>query len=287
MKTNFFNKRLKTKPYLIMSHRGFWGGNIIENSIASSILAYQAGADIVEVDVCKTADGDYYLFHDGNEPSLLGHQTNFKQLTTQEVEQTAILNAIGTNSGLKLTTLSDFLKWLPEDKLVNIDRSWDYWEDDNFFSQVYASGKIAQLVFKSPVQAKVIQAFIKNGRDLNYIPITHSREEANYIFSQQKLNTIGLELIIKNLDSELLDPDWIKEIKESGLFTVINAEHLGKGFNLLGGLTDHTAILNNNDWSPIVNLGCEVIQTDWPNFLNQYRENSEGGGHGVPANFNT
>lgn len=130
----------------------------------------------------------------------------------------------------------------PEDKLVNIDRSWDYWNDNQFFKEIRDSGKEKQLVFKSPVQLNYIELFIENGNRLNYIPIIKSKEEADLVLSHEKLNCIGLELIIDNANSELLDPIWLSKIKNQGLMTLINAEHLGEGFNLLGGLTDHDAI---------------------------------------------
>lgn len=98
------------------------------------------------------------------------------------------------------------------------------------------------------------------------------------------MNCIGIELIIDDANSELLDHIWLRKIKNWGLLTLINAEHLGEGFTLLGGLTDHDAILNNNDWSQIVELGCDIIQTDWPNFLSEYRKRETGGLHGVSTN---
>lgn len=272
MKTNLFKEKRTEQPFLIMAHRGFWGGNILENSIESSILACQAGADIIEVDVCKTTDGVYYLFHDGNEPKLLGHPTNFKELHSKDVDSAAVLNSIGTDSGSRITKLKDFINWLPEGKLVNLDRSWEYFDDLRYFEIIEKSGKQDQLVFKSPVEEMWLDSFVETGSQLNYIPIIKSREEAETVMNQTGLNVIGLELIIDNLNSELLDEDWLSEIKDRGLLTVVNAEHLGKGFNLLGGLDDHTSILNGNDWSPITGLGMDVIQTDWPNFLNQFRK---------------
>lgn len=272
MSANLFWKRKTDYPFLIMSHRGFWGGNVIENSIQSSILAYQAGADIVEVDVCRTIDGIYYLFHDGNEPKLLGIEQNFKELTSEKVEKMSVLNSIGTDSGYRITKFSEFLEWLPEGKLVNIDRSWEYWDDTEFFDCINSSSKKEHLVFKSPVNKKMIRSFINHADRLNYIPIIHSLEEAAWVLEQKKLNTIGLELIIKAKDSELLEDKWLQSLNSNQLLTLINSEHLGHEYNLLGGLTDHTAIFNNNDWSPITSLGMGIIQTDWPNFLSQYRE---------------
>lgn len=265
--------RLANVPYLIMSHRGFWGGNVIENSIESSILAVKAGADIVEVDVCRTSNGHYYLFHDGSELRLLNLNENFKTLSSATVDQTILLNSLGVPSGYKVTKLADFLAWLPENVLVNLDRTWEYWEDPEFFRILTDSGKEPQLFLKSPVQPQWLDAFASNGYGFSYVPIVHSREEWQIVLSYQTVRTVGMELIIRDLQSELLTNNlWLEKIKESGRFIVGNAENLGMDFNLFGGITDNTGLFQDEKWGKFVQSGMTVIQTDWPNFLSEYRK---------------
>src|SRR3954452_2723248 len=47
----------------IVAHRGAWHG-APENSLASIEKAIAVGADIVEIDVRKSADGELFLMHD-------------------------------------------------------------------------------------------------------------------------------------------------------------------------------------------------------------------------------
>ncbi|MBM6614988.1 glycerophosphodiester phosphodiesterase family protein [Desemzia sp. RIT804] len=275
MKGNLFLEKVNKNLFLIMSHRGFWGGNIIENSIESSQLAFRAGADIVEVDVCRSSDKKYYLFHGGNEPKLLSRTENFKELSSMEIDNSEVYNSIGNKSGYKINTLSQFLNWLSDDKLVNLDRSWEYWNDGAFFKMLVESGKQDQLVLKSPVEKEYLDSFSKNGKSLSYIPIVKSKEEADLVLTYQDIHTIGLELVVADLQSDLLDPVWLEENRKNGLLTIVNAENLGSEFNLFGGLNDDGALLNDYDWNKFVELGIDVIQTDWPNFLFQYREKIE------------
>lgn len=277
MTETLFSKRLASKGFLIMSHRGLWGGNIIENTIESAVLAFKAGADIVEVDICRTTDGDYYLFHDGNEPSLLGRNENFKTLSTKEVEENDVYNSIGSVSGYKINTLSQFLDWLPEGQLVNIDRSWDYWDDSHFFDLLKQSGKSNQLVLKSPVDDDVLRLFSQNGKGFYYIPITKTVEEYERVASYADIQMIGAELIVEQLNSELLDTHWLNKVKEKGQFTVANAENLGESFHLFAGLSDDTALFEDGHWDSFLKAGIDVIQTDWPMFLNDYREQLKKG----------
>jgi len=275
MSANIFLEKATKQAFLIMAHRGFWGGNIIENTIESAALAFKAGADIVEVDVCRTADNKYYLFHDGNEQKLLSRSENFKTLTSAEVEQSDVLNSIGTKSGYKINTLQQFLDWLPKDKLVNLDRSWEYWDDEEFFNILNESGNQNQLVLKSPVKKEYLEKLSKNGQNLAYIPIVKRKNEYGLVLSYPDINTIGMELVIADVQSNLLDKSWLSHIKEKNLLFVANSENLGAEFNLFFGLNDDTALLDDSKWDAIVQLGVDVIQTDWPNFLNEYRKNLE------------
>lgn len=272
MKGDLFKEKLRQNIFLIMAHRGFWGGNIIENSKESAQLAYKAGADIVEVDVCRTIDGKYYLFHDGNEPKLLNRKENFRELSSQEVDSSNVYNSIGSISGYKINTLMQFLEWLPENRLVNLDRSWDYWNDPGFFQILSDSGKQDQLVLKSPVAKEYLAHFAQHGKGYAYIPIVKSREEFEYVRSYRNVRTIGLEVVISNWENELLEPAFLEQVRRDGLFLVANAENLGSAFNLFAGQSDDVALFQDGDWHAFVRAGMDVIQTDWPPFLYQYRE---------------
>ena len=116
MKDTLFHQRLREKGFLILTHRGMRGGNIPENTIKSTQLAYQLGSDLVEVDIARSKDGVYYLFHHNNEKRLLGVENgSLEKLTSAEIDALAYLNGIGDDSGYHLEKLSDFLAWLPVD----------------------------------------------------------------------------------------------------------------------------------------------------------------------------
>lgn len=273
MNSNLFEALSKNRPFLIMAHRGFWGGNVPENSIESVTLAYKAGADVAEVDVCRSSDGKYYLFHDGSEPRLLGRKENFHSLSSLEIENSVLYNTIGAPSGHQITSLSTFLDWLPSGKLVNLDRSWKYWEDPHFFDLLSASGKQEQLVLKSPVEEKWLQDFSNNGIGFYYMPIVEKKQEWDQVLAYHKVDTIGLELVTMDLHSSFnTEAKWLEQAKEEGMLFVANAESLGEGFNLFGGESDDTALFDERQWDAFLQCGIDIIQTDWPNFLDAYRK---------------
>ncbi|WP_208558921.1 glycerophosphodiester phosphodiesterase family protein [Marinilactibacillus kalidii] len=272
MKDHSFLKANRSQPFLIMAHRGFWGGNIIENSIESSQLAYKAGADIVEVDVCRSADGVYYLFHNHAEQMLLSRSEPFEQLTSTEIDQISVNNSLGVESGYKLNKLTAFLDWLPENKLVNLDRSWGYWDDPIFFEILKQSGKQKQIVLKSPVQMAYLNQLAQQNDQWYYIPIVKDRKEIELVQSYEEIDMIGIELIVTNLDSNLLEETYIQALHDQHLLIVANAENLGARFNLFGGLTDDHGLLDDGIWRKFLSLGIDIIQTDWPNFLSDFRK---------------
>ena len=86
MSENIIKQTKDDKKFLIMAHRGFWGGNVIQNTRQAAITAKKAGADIIEVDVCRSADGVYYLFHKLVVRMLLDVDKEFEEVTSEEID---------------------------------------------------------------------------------------------------------------------------------------------------------------------------------------------------------
>lgn len=62
----------KKTGVLVAAHRGTSGGNIPPNSIAAFDIALKEGADILEMDLFQSIDGELFVFQhrNGTEPSL-------------------------------------------------------------------------------------------------------------------------------------------------------------------------------------------------------------------------
>lgn len=77
--------RLSAHPdTLVLAHRGFSAGGV-ENTICGLEAADDAGADLVEMDVMQTADGQFVAMHDANLSRLSGRDVNVKDLTLAEI----------------------------------------------------------------------------------------------------------------------------------------------------------------------------------------------------------
>src|SRR5699024_11213937 len=128
--------------------------------------------------------------------------------------------------------------------------SWHYWEDKSFFSLIHNSGKSKSLLLKSPVNNTWLTSFGKNAGDLAFMPIVKSHEDVISVLGYDNLNTVGMELVVISVDSELLDKNFIKTLKNHGFFLMANAEKLGENFNLFANFDDDMALLDslNSGW---------------------------------------
>ena len=116
MKGNKYNDgllaALEHKNVLIMAHRGVSCANIVDNTIESYDAAIHQGADIVEVDVCASLDGDLFVLHDGMEPVVLGQQESIIHMHTPEIRKLRYLNKNNTRIDHPINTLDEVLEHL-------------------------------------------------------------------------------------------------------------------------------------------------------------------------------
>jgi glycerophosphoryl diester phosphodiesterase len=55
---------------LVAVHRGTGLGTIAENTQPAVEAALRQGAEMVEIDIVESTDGEFFLFHDGYDPCL-------------------------------------------------------------------------------------------------------------------------------------------------------------------------------------------------------------------------
>lgn len=275
MTTQTLQETILERHMIIMTHRGFWGGNIIQNTRQAAQLAMKAGSDIIEIDVCRSKDGKYYLFHNGNEQTLLGVDKDFSELSSSEIDALPLYNSVGSPSGYRVEYLEDFLHWLPKGYVINIDRSWFYWDDVEFFNLLNRSGKVDQLIIKSPAKEECLSALNEINIPLSYVPIVYNQADVSRVKEYTDIQIVGVELIVDHLNEhELLNNQWLSQLTKNKWLIIANSEHLGERFRLFDQLNDSEAVLANEEkvWGKMQELGINVIQTDWPNFLDAYRQ---------------
>jgi len=79
----FENRKALGRP-LLTAHRGVCGANVPCNTLAAFKIALDQGADVVEIDVAKTKDGKFYVFHPGMEHVFLRSSRAIADMTAEE-----------------------------------------------------------------------------------------------------------------------------------------------------------------------------------------------------------
>jgi len=79
---------------LVLGHRGFSGGGV-ENTISGLRAASAVGADLVEMDVMQTSDGEFVAMHDASLQRLAGRNATVGELTLAELTSLSVHDQFG------------------------------------------------------------------------------------------------------------------------------------------------------------------------------------------------
>ncbi|MFJ5623189.1 glycerophosphodiester phosphodiesterase family protein [Peribacillus loiseleuriae] len=269
---NLIKEKLENHPFLIAVHRGSSMGNIVENTIPAFHAAVQSKADMLEIDLIRSTDGKFYIFHDGNEKRLLGQDRNIKTMDSTEIDALNYRNNIGHSVNFKVEKLENVLNTIKGNILINLDRSWEYW--DTLLPFLDQFDMEDQILLKSPVQKSYLDILNAHPVKYSYMPIIKKLPEIEEVEAYQHINLVAMEIIAEDVKSPLFQDETIKSIKDKGLFIWINAIKLDEEIILFAKFDDDASIMKGPEygWKKLVEKGADIIQTDWPNHLSNYRQ---------------
>lgn len=278
----------KKKRVLILAHRGVSGANIIDNTLESYDVAIRHGADMVEVDVCASLDGDLFALHDGMEPLVLGTEKCLTRMTSEEVRAQRYLNRNHIRVDHPINTFDEVLEHLKGRCLINLDRCWVCW--DKVFPVIERHGVADQILFKSPPEKKYIDQIAAQKEPYMYMPVIWYPEEIDYVRASGA-NMVAVEFIGYREEAAIMQKAFIDPLRKEGIACLISTLTLGKpvydlerliarwsaagsrmadavkdgNILLAGGHDDDTAILGDPDsgWGWLVERGFNILQTDW------------------------
>lgn len=263
---------------LIMAHRGTAVGSIAENTPEAVRAARVSGADLVEIDVSASADGEFFAFHDGAESRLLGEDIDILSLDAAQIRQRRYVHVDRAEKPATVATLTEVLEALPAETPVNIDRSWPWW--DTFLPWLDDWDGKAHLVLKCPASEEhALQLLRAHPHRYPFLPICRDLTQAEALVTDPALNTVGVELLAETPDHPALDPLRLRGLRAAPPngrepLVLVNSEVLTDGVPLFAGHDDERAVLASPEsaWRMLFELGVDIIQTDWPWVLHAYRE---------------
>lgn len=258
------------KRVLIAAHRGTSGANIIQNTIGAYENALLHGADILELDVIQTTDGDFFTFHNGQEPGLVGTDQDIRTMTTEQVRSLQFFNGMQERVKEPVNKFDDVLEHFKgRNCLINVDRSWFYWRD--VIRAINRHGMHDQIILKSHATREELEILEAEGPDIQYMPILRDPAVLEQV-KQYKVNLFGAEVIFETEDSMFCSEEYIEQMHRQQIKLWVNAITLDDTTKLTAGHDDNRAILEDMDqaWGWLIDKGYDIIQTDWPLLLKTY-----------------
>lgn len=256
----------------VVAHRGAWHG-APENSLAAIENAIRVGANIVEIDVRKSLDGELFLMHDDTLLRMAGIDRDAETFTMAELQAVALRqNDGGEAQGLsdqRIPTLKQALEITRGRIFADLDL-----KDRDLFSDVAACaremGAASYVDLKTTVMTADHAAWVK-AQDIGGVPFM-----AMSSFTQS-----GLDATLSVLSK--LKP-FMSEIRFDDLETIASnrskfqAAGMALWKNTLdqansGTWRDEHALADPDAiWGTLIDAGISAIQTDQPKALKDYIE---------------
>jgi len=259
----------KGREVLVVMHRGDWR-NAPENSIRAIENTIKIGADIVEIDIQKTKDGQLVLMHDKTLNRTTTGKGNVSDFTLEEIKKLYLKSGIGIETHHKVPTLEEAMLVAKDKILVNIDKGYNHF--DEVYKILERTGTLKQTVVKSgnnytKITSEKGEDFL---RQVIFMPVVNlDKPTAATIIKEytQKLKPVAFELVFNNDTSKIINR--FNEIKNSGSRVWVNT--LWPSLN--AGHHDDLAVEEGdipNSWEWIIAKGVNIIQTDRPKELLEY-----------------
>ncbi len=256
------NRKNNKLPFLV-AHRGVCGANIPCNSTAAFLAALDQGADVVELDVSKSKDGKFFVFHPGMEHRYLQGGKPIAESTAEEVLRTPLLNADLVPTHYRVPTLAEIFALLKGKVYINVDKFWT--DMEGITEEIYRAGVEKQVIIKSYADRESLETVLKIAPSLMFMQMVRNIDSTSDWLLESGIKFIGNELLAERGDAEIIQPDYLKRLKERGLLIWGNAIVYDERDVISDGHTDDSAynIGKDHGWGWFIDHGFDFIQTDW------------------------
>ena len=247
---------------LLVAHRGVWGGNIPCNTLPAFEIALGEGADMVELDVDRTADGKLVIFHPGMERPMLGFSERIGRLPWDFVRQLRYVNVDGTPTQFGLPTFDEALEALRGRCYINVDKFWTYPKEIS--AAIRAHGMQDQILVKAPPRKELLDVVEEHCADMQFMAVISKAEELE-LLRGRKLRFVGSEVIFSDDSAEVASRAFIDASHARGELVWCNSIVYNYRSVISGGHNDDRSVMGDPDggWGWIADRGFDLMQTDW------------------------
>lgn len=272
-KTLYENTRQKP---LVCAHRGAYGGNVPCNTMASFKAAVLQGADIVELDVVKSRNGELFVFHPGKEWAHLRTVLPLRLRSSKAIKRIHYVNYDNVKTHYGVERLEDVLLFLKGKCYINIDKFWK--NIPAITSLVRKCGVENQVIFKAPPKEKYLKLIEQYAPDLMYMPMLKRIDMTTDKLLFRSIKLSGAEVLFELEDDPVAKKEYAETMHEKGLVVFRNAIVYDEKVITNAGLCDDKAITGEEDasWGKLIDNGSDIIQTDFCAGLRRYIDERYG-----------
>lgn len=254
---------------LVVVHRGDWR-NAPENSLKAIENTIAMGADMVEIDIQKTKDGQLILMHDKTLDRTTTGKGKVADFTLEEIKKLRLKSGIGIATDHTVPTLIEAMLLAKDKILVNIDKGYSHFAE--VYNVLQLTKTTMQTVLKSnmPLDKVLADKGVGFLKDVIFMPVINlDNATATSVLNdyQSKIKPVAVELVFSTDTSSIINR--FKEIKKNGARVWVNT--LWPSLN--AGRHDDLAVEQGdikNSWAWLISKGVNIIQTDRPKELLAY-----------------
>ncbi len=268
-----FDIREAAKERVILcAHRGVWGGNIPCNCIPAYDLALRQGADMIEIDVTKCADGELFIFHPGMEKRQINRDIHIQSMTAAEVRELRLCNYDGDATEHGLNTLDEVLEHFKGRCYINIDKFGD--NPKEIIECVKKHDMKEQIILKCAPRQEQLAVIETYAPDIQFLPVISADNGIHEELMHRNIHYIGSELLFATEDSELAGDEYREKLRRDGKICWVNSIVYNYKAVLAAHHSDDTALAGGDEafgWGWLADR-FDIIQTDWVLALSLYLE---------------
>lgn len=256
-------KAAKEKKILLVAHRGVCGGNIPCNSLQAFRAAINQGADIVELDVDRSADGELFIQHPGMERVHLRIPNSIRNYSSAEVQEFRLSNCDLAPTEWNIVRLEEALELLRGKCIVNIDK---FWENPKAIAKLVRRLKMEdQILIKTENRPEYLNDVETYAPDIPYMTIASTQDTTHEAMMKRSINYVGTEVLFETEDAPVASDEYLKHMHHDGKIVWSNAIVYNYRAVLSAHHNDDISLTEDPEkgWGWLADHGFDLIQTDF------------------------
>jgi glycerophosphodiester phosphodiesterase len=256
-------KAAKEKKVLLVAHRGVCGGNIPCNSLQAFRAAINQGADIAELDVDRSADGELFIQHPGMERVHLRIPHSIRNYNSAELQEFRLSNCDLAPTEWSIVRLEEALELLRGKCIVNIDK---FWENPEAIAKLVRRLKMEdQILIKTENRPEYLNDVETYAPDIPYMTIANTEDTTHEAMMKRSINYVGTEVLFETEDAPVASAEYLNQMHHDGKIVWSNAIVYNYRAVLSAHHNDDISLTEDptKGWGWLADHGFDLIQTDF------------------------